>query len=162
MIVGILSDTHDRLNAMIAGINVLKSAGAEFFIHCGDVGRQEILDQLAGLKAAFVWGNNDFDRRELARYARSLDLQCLDAFGRVELDGKSFAITHGDDSRFVKRILTEQQDDYLLLGHTHIKSERREGRVRVINPGALYRATPKTVATLDTSTDELKFHIVAI
>jgi predicted phosphodiesterase len=62
--------------------------------------------------------------------------------------------------RLVKRILAEQRDDYLLLGHSHVKSDHRQGRIRVINPGALHRASPKTVATLDTSSDELKFIVV--
>src|SRR2546423_7691183 len=133
MIVGILSDTHDRLPAMQGAIAVLKLARAEFFVHCGDVGGQRIIDEFAGLKAAFVWGNNDFDRPILAKYARSLGVQCLDSFGRLELGGKLFAVTHGDDPRLVKRILAEQRDDYLLVGHSHMRSDRRDGRVRVIN-----------------------------
>jgi putative phosphoesterase len=157
MILGILSDTHDRERMMAAGIRALRQAGAEFFIHCGDVGGQGVLDLLAGLPAAFVWGNNDFDRRTFARYAAAIEIQCLDTFGRLELGGKSIAVTHGDDFRLIKRILTEQRDDYLLLGHTHVQSDHKEGRVRVINPGALYRAVPKTVATLDTVTDQLTF-----
>src|SRR5262249_51902701 len=153
MLLGILSDTHDRANAMAAAIRVLTAAGAEFFIHCGDVGGQEVLEQFAGLKAAFVWGNNDFDRHILAAYAQTIGAQCLDSFGGLEIAGKSIAVTHGDDPRLIKRILSEQRDDYLLIGHTHVKSDRREGRVRVINPGALHRAMPRTVATLDTLAD---------
>jgi putative phosphoesterase len=160
MILGILSDTHDRHAAMTAGIKALKDAGAEFFIHCGDVGGELVLDQLAGLRAAFVWGNNDYERRTLAKYAQALGIQCLDVFGRLDLDGKSLAVTHGDDSRLLKRIFAEQRDDYLLLGHSHVKSDYRQGRIRVINPGALHRASPKTVATLDTSSDVLKFIVV--
>ena len=157
MILGILSDTHDRLHAMQAAIATLKLARAEFFIHCGDVGGQRIIDEFAGLPAAFVWGNNDFDRQMLAKYAQSLGVQCLDSLGRLELAGKSFAVTHGDDQRLIKRILAEQRDDYLLLGHSHVMTDWREGRLRVINPGALHRASPKTVATLNTSTDALTY-----
>jgi len=162
MILGILSDTHDRADAMSAAISALQNAGAKFFIHCGDVGGQQIIDQLAGLSAAFVWGNNDFDRRTLAAYAQSLNIQCLDSFGRIELAGKSIAITHGDDLRVIKRVLAEQRDDYLLLGHTHVHADYRSGKVRVINPGALYRASQKTVATVDLASNELKFHRVTI
>jgi hypothetical protein len=43
-----------------------------------------------------------------------------------------------------------------------MKDDRRNGRVRVINPGALYRASPKTVATLDLKADELRYHIVKL
>jgi hypothetical protein len=34
------------------------------------------------------------------------------------------------------------------------------GKMRLINPGALHRAAEKTVATLDTERDLLKFHVV--
>ena len=48
--------------------------------------------------------------------------------------------------------------DYIFHGHSHqIRDEQLDG-VRIINPGALCRANPKTVATLDTETDQLTFH----
>ena len=162
MLLGILSDTHDRLNAAAAGIAALKEAGAEYFLHCGDVGGEQVLDQLAGLRAAFVWGNNDWDRVGLQRYATELGIQCFGAFGELELDGKTIAIAHGDDDRSVRRVLDGQRHDYLFVGHSHVKADMRVGRVRVINPGALHRAREKTVATLDTATDLLRFHVIAV
>lgn len=160
MRIGILSDTHDRDAAMKAAIELLVGERAEFFIHCGDVGSERILDHLAGLRAAFVWGNNDYDRLELQRYARKLGIACHGAFGDLELGGKRFALLHGDDSRLRQRILDEQQHDYLLSGHTHVRLDQRVGRTRCINPGALHRAAQKTVATLDTENDQLRFHVV--
>ena len=157
MIVGILSDTHDRAEAMNAAVQLLRGRGAEFFIHCGDVGSPHMLDALAGLRAAFVFGNNDWDRADLQRYARDLQITCLGAFGELELGGKTFAILHGDDLRARQRILTEQRHDYLLQGHTHMSHDQRIGRTRLINPGALHRAREKTVALLDTTKDLLTF-----
>ena len=72
MIVGILSDTHDRDDAMAAGMQLLRRGGARFFIHCGDIGSERVLDHLAGLSAAFVFGNTDWDHRGLQRYAETL------------------------------------------------------------------------------------------
>jgi putative phosphoesterase len=161
MRIGILSDTHDRAAAMKAAVELLVASGAEFFIHCGDVGSERILDYLAGLPSAFVWGNNDFDRAELERYAKKLGIACHGTLADLELGGKRFAVIHGDDFRLRQRILAEQQHDYLLQGHTHIRMDQRVGRIRCINPGALYRAAEKTVATLDTVTDRLEFHVVA-
>lgn len=160
MIVGLLSDTHDRLNAMIAGMNALQQAGAEFFIHCGDVGNELIFDQLAGTNSLFVWGNNDWNRADLARYAQSLSIRNGDTFAEVPLDGKLAAVTHGDDHKLVRRVLDEQRHDYLFLGHSHIKADQRVGNTRIINPGALHRATEKTVAVLDTSSGSLRFLVI--
>jgi putative phosphoesterase len=157
MLLGILSDTHDRVDAAAAAVAALKAAGATYFLHCGDVGGEGVLDQLAGLPAAFVWGNTDWDRAALGRYASDLGIQCFGSFGELDLDGKVMALTHGDDVRAVRRVLDGQRHDYLFVGHSHVKADSRIGRVRVINPGALHRAREKTVATLDTATDLLRF-----
>jgi putative phosphoesterase len=157
MIVGILSDTHGRTDATKAGVRLLVEKGAEFLIHCGDVGSDGVLDQLTGIPSAFVFGNVDFDRRELAKYAELLGIRCLGSLGELELGGKRFAVTHGDDSMLVRRVLDAQQHDYLLVGHTHVRKDSRARRTRIINPGALYRAATKTVAVLDISRDQLTF-----
>ena len=157
MRVGILSDTHDRVAAMKAAIQVLRDNNAEFYIHCGDVGSERILDHLAGLPSAFVWGNNDWDRAPLQRYAAKLGIACHGMLGEFELGGKRFAVIHGDDERVKQRILAGQNHDYLLQGHTHIRNDKKIGAIRCINPGALYRAAVKTVAILDTETDKLTF-----
>ena len=157
MIVGILSDTHGREDAARAAVGLLRDRGAEFLIHCGDIGSDGVLDQLAGEPPALVvWGNND-NVRELVRYAREIGVDVRAGLAEIELAGKSFAVTHGDDPALVRRVLAEQRHDYLLLGHSHVKCDYRRGRVRVINPGALYRAAEKTVAILDMGTDALEF-----
>jgi putative phosphoesterase len=163
VLVGILSDTHDRIAAATAAIELLRARGAEYFIHCGDVGSEPILDLLAGLPAAFVFGNNDWDRRGLERYAASIDVRCLGDAGELELGGKRFFVTHGDDTRVMRRAIDSQQFDYVLYGHTHVaRDDRVDGsRTRVINPGALHRAREKTVATLDTVTEQLKLFVVS-
>lgn len=157
MLIGILSDTHDQLFSAIAGMNLLQQAGAEFFIHCGDVGSEQIIDLLAGLKSALVWGNNDWDRKPLTQYAESLGITVLPQGGEIELDGKKFIVMHGDEPRLIQQAINFQKHDYLLMGHSHVRSDKRAGKLRMINPGALHRANPKSVATLNTATDELKF-----
>lgn len=157
MRIGILSDTHDRPDAMAAAMKVLRRHGAEFYIHCGDVGGQRVLDHLAGCPAAFVWGNNDWDRPTLARYASAIGVACHDDLAELNLGGKSIAVIHGDDFHLRQRLLTEQRHDYLLQGHTHFPSDQRLGRIRLINPGALHRAREKTVAMLDTDADAVNF-----
>jgi putative phosphoesterase len=160
VIIGILSDSHDRAQTMAAGLKLLKGAGAEFFIHCGDIGSQSCIDLLAGLKCAFVFGNTDFDRVRLARYAQEIDVPCYGNFADLTLNDKRIAVIHGDDYKLKQRLLGAQEHDYLFQGHTHIRADEKIGRTRLINPGALHRANPKTVATLDLATDTLQFHIV--
>lgn len=162
MLLGILSDTHDRADALKAGLEALRDAGAGFYIHCGDVGSPDMLDHLAGLPCALVWGNTDWDRLALARYAQTLGVQCFGAFGELEFDSRRIALLHGDDAGMKRTILTDQRHDYLLHGHTHVPEDTRVGRIRIINPGALHRAARKTVATLDVARDELRLIHVSV
>jgi putative phosphoesterase len=157
VLIGILSDTHDRVEAMAEGMRVLKEAGARFFIHCGDVGSERVLDYLAGEPGGFVFGNTDWDRAALQRYAEQIGVQCWGILGNLTLDGKQIAVTHGDDHRLKQRLLAGQNYDYLFQGHTHIPRDERIGRTRVINPGALHRARAKTVATVELITDGLRY-----
>ena len=157
MLIGILSDTHGRAETMAAAVAALRGCGAAFFIHCGDVGSEDVLDHLAGLPSAFIFGNTDFDRMSLTQYAQDRGITCYGNTGDLEIDGKRFALLHGDDERLKRRILDAQQHDYLLQGHTHVPHDDRVGRTRVINPGALHRAKVKTVALLDTASDSVSF-----
>jgi uncharacterized protein len=161
VVLGILSDTHGKADMAKAAVRLLIAQGAQYLIHCGDVGDENVLDQLAGHPAMFVFGNNDWDRAGLARYAKEIGVVCGDDMGKLSFDGKLIVVTHGDDERLVQRLLDEQRIDYLFVGHTHYRSDHRQGKVRIINPGALYRAREKTVAVLDTASDVVKFHVIA-
>lgn len=156
MIIGLLSDTHDRFKSAQAAVQTLRANGAQYLLHAGDVGEESIIDLLSGGPAAFVWGNNDMRCTSLAQYAADVGVTCLDSSGELELEGKKIALVHGDHDKAVRRILEEQQHDYLITGHTHMRHDRRVGRVRWINPGALHRVGVKTVALLDTSSDVLR------
>jgi uncharacterized protein len=162
MRIGLLSDTHDKLPAMADAMRQLQERQAEFFIHCGDVGNPSVLDYLAGLPAAFVWGNCDWDRAGLSRYAAQVHVPCHGPFADLELAGKRIAVIHGDDTKLKRQLLTEQRHDFLFQGHTHIREDTTVGNVRIINPGALHRANPKTAALLDTETGRLDYLVVTV
>jgi predicted phosphodiesterase len=116
-----------------------------------------MLDHLAGVKCAFVWGNNDWDRAELQRYGEAIAVPCYGEFADLELDGKKVGLLHGDYPSQINALVKAQSHDYLLHGHTHVKRDERIGKTRIINPGALHRAAVKTVAILDTTEDRVEF-----
>lgn len=162
MRIALLSDTHGRTDALAVALDMLRPRNPDHYIHCGDVGEEGVLDLLAGLPAVtFVWGNNDWDVRELEKYAATLGLNCAGRFADLTLAGKRIAVIHGDDPTHKRRLLESQQYDYLLQGHTHVYNDVRVDRTRVINPGALHRAQHKTVALLDTDADKLERILVA-
>lgn len=161
MKIGILSDTHGRATMAARAVSLLELHAAEFLIHCGDVGDFhdngiDVLRKLPRGKTAFVFGNNDLNQSELSEVAQECDLNCLGHFGILELAGRKIAVAHGDDGRILRKLMA-QPVDYLLTGHTHVPHDLREGHVRKINPGALFRSRSKTVATLDLENDILTF-----
>ena len=161
MVIGILSDTHDQYERMGLAVRTLKDRGAGYFIHCGDLCNPRMLDHLAGLPSAFVYGNCDWDRMALQRYGQNVSVPCYGTFGDLELASKRIALTHGDDRAKMTNLLAAREHDYLFHGHTHVRRDERFGKLRIINPGALHRAAEKTVALLDTDTDRLDFIVIA-
>lgn len=172
MILGILSDTHGRAELTALALGILRNAGAQVFIHCGDVGGESVLDQLATVKAHFVWGNTDEPGAALTGHVRALGLPLPGAPPlRLNFGHKSIAAFHGHEPEFARLAqLADNIDpgpfrrlaaaDYVLFGHRHVPYDRQCGPVRVINPGAIHRAQVRTVATLDLTRDLLRFWIV--
>ena len=135
--------------------------GVGYVIHCGDVGGFEVFDELLGRPFTFVWGNCDFADGGLLTYLDTVGI-CVpsEVPTQIELDGRRFAVFHGHERGFdaAAHVLDA---DYILHGHSHIARDESLNGKRIINPGALYRARRKTVATLDTRTEEVSFHHVA-
>ncbi|MEM6562631.1 MAG: metallophosphoesterase family protein [Planctomycetota bacterium] len=158
---GVLSDTHGRHEMALRAVDRLGGEGVDGLVHCGDIGNdaegRRVLDALAGeLPVWFVWGNTDYDADELAPYAADLGLTVLGHSGQLDADlaAGPVSVHHGHDFRLYDRIAETQAGGYLLSGHTHVPHDHHEHGTRLLNPGALHRAKPKTVATLTLDTDE--------
>lgn len=156
MKIGILSDSHDRIQPLRRALQTLDAAGAEVFIHCGDVGGLDALAEFAGRRAWFVWGNTDDPAPAWRRPIEAWGLPWPEGPLDLQLDGKRIAVFHGHE-RDLHAVIDTAEHDYLLYGHTHQKDDRRWGRMRAVNPGALHRVAVKTVALLDLETDDLRF-----
>lgn len=157
MLLGILSDTHDQVARTRRAVDLLRGQGAEALVHCGDVTGRGVLEVCAALPCHFVFGNHDCDNVAVLRgAARELGVVCLDWEGVVELAGRRIGVVHGHLSSDLRRVLA-CKPDYVLSGHSHMATDRREGLVRRINPGALHEADEFSVALLNLATDEVEF-----
>lgn len=156
MLVGIISDTHDRVDRTHRAVERLGAAGAQHLFHCGDLTTPEIVQVCGVLPFACVLGNNDYDLTGIQAAVEAVGGTFLDAGGVLVCGGKRFAVTHGDNAR-VYRLLLLAKPDYLLFGHSHHPMTERDGPTRQINPGALHRAARYTVALLDTEDDTVCF-----
>jgi putative phosphoesterase len=158
MLVGILSDTHDQRKRTETAVAMLRDAGAETLIHCGDLVEPDLIGLCTVMPFCLVFGNNDCHNvAEIQAALKNADeAVCLGWGGEIELAGKRFAVTHGHLHKVYQQLMVTKPD-YLLSGHTHVAMDSGPGATRFINPGALHRASPFTVALLDLKDDRLQF-----
>ena len=161
MKIGIISDTHDRVDRTARAVSALVCAGAEVLIHCGDVTGPAVVRKCGELPTIFVYGNNDYDHDALNRAVAAIGGRTLGRGGWVELGGRRIAVTHGDLIGEIRRVLGSNPD-YFLSGHSHLPSDERRGSRPLDQPRGLAPGQSKwTVAVLDLESDHLEFLDVA-
>jgi predicted phosphodiesterase len=141
---------------MSAAMEVFLAAGVDLVVHCGDVGGRHVLDSMSPLDGLFVWGDRDPDRMGLLRYGQNLGIGCFGLMGEFDYAGKKFVVLHGNDRKVLKKLIDEQQYDYILVGQDLATEDRTVGRTRVINPGPLHGGPARTAILLDPETGKLK------
>ena len=156
MLIGILSDSHGRVETTRRAVAALLQRGAELLIHLGDVGDERVIDELIGHNARIVFGNCDWDVAGLTRYAEAVGVAVDHPLGTLAIGERKLAFTHGHLSDCVEQALSGGVD-YLLHGHTHETRDEMLGRTRIINPGALFRAARYTAALLDPASCTVEF-----
>ena len=160
MRIGVVSDTHDRLDAIAEAVRVLADQRVELVLHCGDIESPETVAAFAPLPTHFVFGNWDKDRAKLVSAIRAIGGHSHDSFGALELAGKRVAWVHSHERQQLYQLEHCDFFDYVFYGHTHVREQHRTGRTLVANPGALFRANPKTCIVLDVVTGEIRPIIV--
>jgi putative phosphoesterase len=156
MQIGILSDTHSRYDTVEKALRLLQDRKVNVVLHCGDIEDSETVWLFQGFTAHFVFGNCDTERHSLRQAVHGIGEALHDGYGALELEGVKVAFTHGDDHRLLHDLEVSGAFDFLFYGHTHKAEEHRTGPTRVINPGALHRANPKTFVVLDLATREVE------
>jgi len=165
--VGLLSDSHGRADITRQAVRVLLDAGAQLLVHLGDIESMEVIDALVVPEAPtdrkvethIVFGNVDWGADALSEYARSLGVYVHNPVGRLDTGRGELVFLHGDRAGAIRQALSRGVR-YICHGHSHLARDEVTGPTRLINPGALSRTHRKTVALLDTDTDELTFYPV--
>jgi len=160
MRIGIISDTHDRLEIVADAVRLLAENQVELILHCGDIETAETVALFRPIPTHFVFGNWDKEKVKLAAAIRDVGGHYHESFGAMELVGKRIAWVHTHDRHQFYELENCNYFDYVFYGHTHIREQHRTGKTLVANPGALFRANPKTCIVLDVATGEVKPIIV--
>jgi len=155
MILGVVSDTHGQLTYTQEAVRMLEEFEPAAVIHCGDIGSVDVVRQFTQWPTHFVLGNVDDNAAELERAILKAGLVYHGRFGSLELGGRRIAFLHGDDNRRLKEEIVGGAWDLVCSGHTHQRDQRRVGATLVLNPGALYRAHPHSLAVVDLETMEV-------
>ncbi len=121
MRVGLISDTHGLLRPQaLAALD-----GCDHLIHAGDIGSVAVLRALVALAPmTAVRGNNDV----------GADYQAIPEHVFLTLAGVRILVVH--DVKQAPALLTDEQADVVVSGHSHKPLiEHRDGRLYV-NPGS--------------------------
>ncbi len=161
MRIGVVSDTHDRQEAVAEAIRLLLDQHVELILHCGDIETPETVRSFKPVPTHFVFGNWDKDRPRLAAAIKEIGGSYYESFGAVELAGRRIAWVHSHERHQLRQLEHANYFDYVFYGHTHVREQHRTGKTLVANPGALFRANPKTCIVLDLISGEIKPIILA-
>ena len=170
MKVCIVSDSHDRADALAQAVGEAKALGAEAVIHCGDlIGAQTVKPALAhGLPVHLVHGNNVGDAQATHRQSRASggQLQYHGADARLELGGRRIFVVHYDDYGLAFACTGDWE--LVCCGHSH-RAEAREvanvkgGRTWLVNPGTVAGlAAPATWALGDLAAMRFETHTLSL
>ena len=123
-VIGLISDTHGMVRASVHGA----LAGVELILHAGDVGGDEILDELELIAPVIaVYGNTDGPGNP--RLAESVERT---------IGGVRVHVSHGHElgSPTPEKLLERYAADVIVYGHTHKQLVAHAGGRLVVNPGA--------------------------
>lgn len=123
-VIGLISDTHGQLRPAV--FDAL--AGVELILHAGDVGPDELLDELGAIAPVLaVYGNTDAPGRP----------RLADAIERT-VGGVSIHVSHGHELGTPRPdvLLDRYAADVIVFGHTHRQLVVHAGPRLVVNPGA--------------------------
>lgn len=163
MKIGILSDTHNHQSNIQKALAIFENHKPDILIFCGDATTVESIEWFCEYPIIYTFGNGDFATGEIKAFLKAYNQSNYAGYVFTgELGGKLVGITHGHLINYYDEMINDNQFDYLFTGHTHLRMDKRIGRTRLINPGALggMRKQSRSVAILDLDTDELIFEIL--
>ncbi|MBS7642018.1 MAG: metallophosphoesterase [Candidatus Bathyarchaeia archaeon] len=152
MRIGIISDTHDNLEAVRRATRIFAERGVHTVLHAGDwcapfTMRALVVDRC---KVIGVYGNVDGERSMLKKTAEEMGYSIED-FQSIELEGVKIALLHGTIEAIVDGLARSGLYNLIVRGHTHKFEVKKVGNTVLINPGEAcgYLSGRRTAAIVD-------------
>ena len=149
MRLGVISDTHGHVENTRQAVRMLESLEVDRLLHCGDIGTPEVVQLLKPWPVDYVLGNCDYNQAELATAIAAAGQTFHDQFAELEIEGRRIALLHSHDRRKFREVTESGEWDLVCYGHTHVALIENHGETLVLNPGALYRANPHSLAIVE-------------
>ncbi len=159
MKIGIISDTHDNIEAIKNFFSIFEEIGIKTVIHLGDLISPFVLDWINEVYSGhliLVKGNNDGELLFTMEKIKKYGYEYYEDPAILDIGGKKLAIMH--KPIFLEELIETDSLDFILYGHTHKIDNREAGKVKIINPGEAcgYLTNSKSYAILDLKTGEVK------
>jgi putative phosphoesterase len=151
MLLGVVSDTHGHVANTQAAVRMLEALQVDTVVHCGDIGTAAIPPLFHCWPTHFVLGNVDYDPLGVKSAVPSGGA-FHDRFADLVISDRRIAVVHSDDFKRFRAAIDSGLYDLVCYGHSHIAEQHQEGKTLVLNPGALYRANPHSLAVVDLET----------
>lgn len=142
MLIGVLSDSHGRLDCLAEAAEAFVSRGVNTLIHCGDITTVEAVEALSDFEVHWVFGNCDWNEDSLRTAMSRSDHTCHGVRGEIKVGGCRLGFTHGHRYDLFQTMITSRDYDVVFHGHTHVRRDEMEFGTRIICPGALHHAAP--------------------
>jgi putative phosphoesterase len=152
MLLGVVSDTHGHVANTQSAVRRLESRRVAAVVYCGDIGSERIPPLFAAWPTHFVLGNVDHNPEELQAAIEQAGLTYHGRMADIDLGGRRIAVIHSDDAGRFRQVIDSGEFDLVCYGHTHLAEQHRVGKTLVLNPGAIYRANPHSIAVVELAT----------
>lgn len=143
MKIGVMSDTHDRLENVAKAIKIFQKEKVGLIIHCGDWVSPFVPQFIYSLKPRLtvpiksIFGNNEGDhfrfleRKEKEKWAIEFYKESFE----FEAQGKKVVVYHGSNPIITKSLISSKLYQAVFTGHTHKAVNEYVDEIFHLNPG---------------------------
>ncbi|MCS7111835.1 MAG: metallophosphoesterase [Ignisphaera sp.] len=161
MIIGVMSDSHDNLEAVSAALAIFRNENVEALIHLGDIISPFMFMRIVEFPTRIIalLGNNDGDVLSLREIALKAGATVRQNVHSISIGNRKILLIHGfgaadQTKEIVDSISLSGSYDAIFYGHTHRVDAHFSNKTLVLNPGEVcgYITGRRSIAIVDTLT----------
>lgn len=158
MKIGVISDSHDRIDHLQDAITLFQKENVDTMIHCGDYCAPFMIHELTRFRGNIhiVFGNIN-DRYLTTKVCIKEQVYLHGDLAEIEFDNKKIAVIHYPN--IAENLALSGKYDAVFYGHTHKYECRRVNDCLLVNPGELMgRFGYISCAIYDTQKNAVEFY----